>query len=188
MNKKPLIVSSLAISLFVPSILMAKPPHEKHKHHKQHHNHQAHKKTHKTKGPNIRFKGMDKNGDGKITRDEWRGNNNSFNQHDWNGNGVLSGDEVKPGAKRYAESKLSSDPDLKKRLDEQFGGIDLNRDGRITWEEWKLDRNLFDRLDTNNSGWISLREFYLMEHEGGIVTNLVGRVKRVWSDFVSTIF
>src|SRR5687767_431217 len=31
----------------------------------------------------MRFYGMDTNRDGRITRDEWQGNDNSFNQHDW---------------------------------------------------------------------------------------------------------
>jgi hypothetical protein len=44
----------------------------------------------------MRFYGMDKNKDGKITRDEWRGNDKSFHNKDKNGDGVLSGDEVSP--------------------------------------------------------------------------------------------
>lgn len=42
-----------------------------------------------------RFKGMDRNKDGVITRDEWRGNDQSFRQHDLNGDNVLSGDELR---------------------------------------------------------------------------------------------
>ncbi len=49
---------------------------------------------------NMRFKGMDTNGDGVITRREWRGNDRSFQNHDRNGDGVLSGSEVRPGGKR----------------------------------------------------------------------------------------
>lgn len=49
---------------------------------------------------NMRFKGMDKNGDGVITRREWRGNDRSFRNHDRNGDGVLSGSEVRPGGGR----------------------------------------------------------------------------------------
>ena len=33
----------------------------------------------------MRFQGMDTNGDGVITRSEWRGNDNSFRNQDWNG-------------------------------------------------------------------------------------------------------
>ncbi len=42
-----------------------------------------------------RFRGMDRNGDGVITRDEWRGNDQSFRNHDRNGDGILSGDELR---------------------------------------------------------------------------------------------
>src|SRR5215213_8651341 len=50
----------------------------------------------------IRFQGMDTNGDGIISRDEWRGNDRSFANNDWNGDGQLSGAEVRPGAQRNA--------------------------------------------------------------------------------------
>jgi hypothetical protein len=42
-----------------------------------------------------RFHGMDRNGDGVVTRKEWRGNDRSFRIHDRNGDGVLSGDEIR---------------------------------------------------------------------------------------------
>src|SRR5678815_3623144 len=37
--------------------------------------------------PVIRFAEMDENGDGVITRAEWRGSARSFATHDWNGDG-----------------------------------------------------------------------------------------------------
>ena len=52
----------------------------------------------------TRFEGMDRNNDGRITREEWRGSDRSFENHDWNGDGVLSGDEVRPG--RAAQQQL----------------------------------------------------------------------------------
>jgi hypothetical protein len=42
----------------------------------------------------MRFRGLDTNRDGIVTRREWRGNNNSFRVHDTNGDGILSGAEV----------------------------------------------------------------------------------------------
>ena len=48
---------------------------------------------------NKRFRGMDRNGDGVITRDEWRGSDQSFRQLDRNGDGVLSGDELRGNGK-----------------------------------------------------------------------------------------
>jgi hypothetical protein len=44
---------------------------------------------------NMRFRGLDTNGDGRITRREWRGNDQSFRVHDRNRDGVLSGREVR---------------------------------------------------------------------------------------------
>ena len=53
-----------------------------------------------TSGTAMRFPGLDANRNGMIERTEWRGDDRSFANQDWNGDGVLSGDEVKPGAKR----------------------------------------------------------------------------------------
>jgi hypothetical protein len=48
----------------------------------------------------TRFQAMDENGDGVISRAEWRGSAQSFSRHDWNDDGVLSGNEVRIGAAR----------------------------------------------------------------------------------------
>src|SRR6185436_20160566 len=53
-----------------------------------------------TSGAEMRFRGLDLNNNGVITRAEWRGSNSSFANQDWNHDGVLSGDEVRPGATR----------------------------------------------------------------------------------------
>ena len=45
---------------------------------------------------NTRFRGMDRDNNGIITRSEWRGNTRSFRNQDWNNDGVLSGREVSP--------------------------------------------------------------------------------------------
>jgi hypothetical protein len=51
----------------------------------------------------MRFERLDRNNDGRISRDEWNGNERSFRNHDWNGDGVLSGKEVRAGAHRNTE-------------------------------------------------------------------------------------
>jgi hypothetical protein len=51
----------------------------------------------------IRFSGMDQNGDGVITRAEWRGSEQAFRANDWNDDGILSGEEVRPGGRRRAQ-------------------------------------------------------------------------------------
>ena len=43
----------------------------------------------------MRFRAMDRNRDGVVTRAEWQGRDQSFRQQDRNGDGILSGDEVR---------------------------------------------------------------------------------------------
>jgi len=56
----------------------------------------AQKKPQPKPDKTMRFYGLDRNNDGIITRNEWRGDHGSFLNHDWNGDGVLSGGEVRP--------------------------------------------------------------------------------------------
>ena len=60
-------------------------------------------------GQTMRFQGMDRNNDGRITRQEWNGSDQSFKVHDWNGDGVLSGDEVRPGGRRAGRQNRADD-------------------------------------------------------------------------------
>lgn len=96
---------------------------------------------------NMRFRGMDRNNDGVISRSEWRGNDRSFRNQDWNNDGVLSGREVRANAVRTRNSRSS-------RVD----AVDRNRDGAIDRSEWLGNRREFQRLDRNNDGYITLSE------------------------------
>jgi hypothetical protein len=58
----------------------------------------------------MRFKGMDGNNDGKISRDEWRGNERSFEKKDTDGDGVLSGNELLPVVRKDPISLPSPSP------------------------------------------------------------------------------
>src|SRR3990172_12370700 len=102
----------------------------------------------------MRFQGMDRDKNGVITRSEWRGNEQSFSNEDWNGDGVLSGDEVRPGARRVGDL-LSSE-----RSAARFRELDRNNDGVIRREEWRGDRRAFDRLDTSRNGMLNRDEFF----------------------------
>lgn len=117
-------------------------------------------------GRAMRFQGLDRNNDGRITRAEWKGSDQSFKVHDWNGDGVLSGDEVRPGARREERQDREPDfdtPDREYPFDDWtvrgFNGIDHNRDNRITADEWHFDRESFRRADHNRDGVISRSEF-----------------------------
>jgi Ca2+-binding EF-hand superfamily protein len=114
----------------------------------------------------MRFQGLDRNNDGRITRAEWTGSDQSFKVHDWNGDGVLSGDEVRPGARRVERQNRDRDfdtPDREYQFDDWtvrgFNGLDHNRDNRITADEWHFDRESFRRADHNRDGVISRSEF-----------------------------
>jgi Ca2+-binding EF-hand superfamily protein len=87
-----------------------------------------------------RFAEMDRNGDGIITRAEWRGTAVAFDQADWNNDGRLSGDEVRVGATPPAM---------------RFAQMDQNGDGMITRAEWRGTAQAFDRNDWNNDGRLS---------------------------------
>ena len=118
------------------------------------------------RGRATRFQGMDRNNDGRITRAEWNGSDWSFNVNDWTGDGVLSGDEVRPGARRAGRQDSVRDddtPDREYEFDDWtargFSGLDHNRDNRITADEWHFDREGFARADHNRDGVLSRSEF-----------------------------
>jgi hypothetical protein len=90
-----------------------------------------------------RFRGMDRNRDGVITRVEWRGNDQSFRRHDANNDGVLTGAELAAAADDQASD---------------FSVIDRDGNGHVTAQEW---RQAFSQLDVNRDGSITQDELYV---------------------------
>jgi len=64
----------------------------------------------------ARFLEMDANGDGVVTRSEWRGSARAFRSHDWNDDGVLSGEELRPRERAAGAS-----------------GAEMNVDSTVRW-------------------------------------------------------
>lgn len=109
----------------------------------------------------MRFRGMDLNRDGVISRKEWRGSDQSFRAHDWNGDGVLSGDEVRVGATREMDEE---ELDQRRRefynwTEAGFKNLDHNGNNRIERAEWHYDLEAFRRADRNRDGALTRAEF-----------------------------
>src|SRR5262245_23415369 len=102
-------------------------------------------KNEQAPGQSGRFRGLDRNNDGRITRDEWHGSANSFSVHDRNRDGVLSGTEVGPALEAIHY--------------DDFQELDRSRDGRISRSEWGSNRTEFDRLDSSRDGVLTRQEY-----------------------------
>jgi PKD domain/EF hand len=110
----------------------------------------------------LRFRGMDADNDGVITRSEWRGNDQSFRTHDWNDDGVLSGDEVRVGGRRSGSDVDDRDVgagEFRDWTERRFNALDRNGDGRVARSEWRFDLESFRRADRNRDGLLTRSEF-----------------------------
>jgi Ca2+-binding EF-hand superfamily protein len=111
----------------------------------------------------MRFRAMDTNRDGVITRREWQGSDASFRAHDWNGDGVLSGAEVRVGAARPMDTNNDYTPSQRPAFYDWtragFDRLDVNRDGRVSADEWRYDFESFRRADQNGDNVLSRTEF-----------------------------
>jgi hypothetical protein len=112
-----------------------------------------------------RFRAMDRNNDGAISRNEWRGSGQSFEVHDWNNDGVLAGDEVNEAV---ARSGRTVDDENFDRVD-RFEYLDVNNNGRIEAREWHGTVVAFNRLDTNRDNILTAAEFGVAGIDGSAV-------------------
>ena len=114
--------------------------------------------------PSDRFQGMDTNRDGRITREEWRGNARAFARHDWNNDGVLSGDELFAGNNRRRDQTATDETGIPETgitdwTESHFRQLDRNADNRIARAEWQYDLQTFRRIDRNRDDVVSRAEF-----------------------------
>ena len=105
----------------------------------------------------TRFRDMDRNNDGMVTRGEWRGTDQSFRAHDWNRDGVLSGDELVQGAPRPFE-RGQRDEGIFDDREDTFENLDRDRNGQIERSEWHASDDAFRWLDRNSDGVLSRAE------------------------------
>ena len=129
-----------------------------------------------------RFTGLDRDGDGVITRSEWRGNARSFDVHDWNGDGVLSGPEVRTGARAVdPRDRELDDPAFRTWTFEDFRALDRDGNGRLTPDEWHFARAAFWRADTNRDNTLDLDEFVARDVDDAFPTVMVDPRQR-WTN------
>jgi len=102
-----------------------------------------------------RFSGMDRNNDGVIALNEWRGSRQSFDVHDWNNDGVLTGDEVNEASARTGWTVEDEGFDRA----ESFEYLDHNNNNRIEEAEWHGTVAAWNRLDVNDDDFLTRAEF-----------------------------
>ena len=101
----------------------------------------------------ARFRAMDVDNDGVITRREWTGNPRMFDRFDINHDGVLAGSEVWiPGTRNPSTAD-------ERELLNVFYRADRNSDGRLGRNEWWGDAATFSRVDRNRDGVLTPAEF-----------------------------
>ena len=80
-----------------------------------------------------RMRGLDTNNDGIVTRDEWRGNDQSFSRLDRDGNGRIDSNDR---GNRSRNGKYR-DEEWQRRRGDRFRNLDRNGDGVVSRDEFE---------------------------------------------------
>ncbi len=103
------------------------------------------------------YERLDRDGDGQITRREWRGNMQEFRNRDWNRDGVLTGDEIY-GRRNNGRRDDGMRNRSANQGDRAIDKLDQNRSGAVEGYEWPYNANVFHQLDRNRDSQLTQDE------------------------------
>lgn len=95
----------------------------------------------------------DANGDGRISRSEWRGSAAEFQQRDSNRDGFLSGTEI-PSDRQNTVDQRSG----RSQGNAEMRQLDKNANGAVEGYEWPYNSDVFHRLDTDGNSVLTADE------------------------------
>jgi hypothetical protein len=102
---------------------------------------------------------FDHDGDGRISRSEWAGNNRSFNQRDRNRDGYLDRHELPPGLRDRVFGPNNADRQRQPADPEQaMGRLDKNWSGAVEGYEWPYNKRVFHELDRDRNSVLTADE------------------------------
>jgi Ca2+-binding EF-hand superfamily protein len=85
-----------------------------------------------------RWKRLDQNDDGRISRSEWPHSQQAFDRIDADRDGFLTKEELRSAAMEF-----------RGKLRNRFREMDINSDGSISRSEWQGKEEMFNWLDAN---------------------------------------
>jgi Ca2+-binding EF-hand superfamily protein len=94
---------------------------------------------------------FDKDQDGKLSQEEYRGSDASFKQMDKNQDGYLDETEVQKG-------RPPGRSDMQKRGGGYINNFDKDQDGKLSQEEYPGSDTSFKRMDQNQDGYLDETE------------------------------
>jgi Ca2+-binding EF-hand superfamily protein len=108
--------------------------------------------------PLARFKAMDKNNDGKVSREEFTGRPMLFDRLDTNKNGFIDRDELRP-LLALANAPAAAAPAAGAgQGGARLMAMDKDGDGKVSKKEFTGNPGMFDRLDANSDGFLNSAE------------------------------
>ena len=94
-----------------------------------------------------RWKKLDQDNDGRISRSEWLRNEQAFDRMDSDKDGFLTKEELRSAAREFRGRHRNG-----------LREMDADADGAISRSEWKGKEEMFNRLDANSDGVLSRDE------------------------------